>query len=138
MKKYLWAAGLLTVLAGCTKGDDPDVKISSFAAQVNGAQWKANEVTWSDINHHLQIQGRNGSTFVYFSLPNYTGARNYELVPSFRGAVYVENNKEYIAQSGSLTITSDDSRQIKGTFSFNASNNGVSRRLETGSFILSK
>ena len=138
MKRIALIAALAISFVACKKGEDPAVTTNTFTTKVNGVAWKANETTWSKVNSMLQIEGTNGNTFIRLSVPNYSGPKTYALGASLYSGAYVEGATTYAAKDENITITSEEGKAMKGTFTFNASTNNTNRKLESGVFILIK
>jgi hypothetical protein len=136
MKKIVLIALSALSITACRKGDEP--KVDAFSAKINGSIWKANEITRSLINEHLQIEGQSGNKTIKLTVPSYSGEGKYPLNTAEVQCKLEEDNKEFNATSGAIVIVKDDASLIKGTFYFDGTANGSQRKIEEGTFKLYK
>ncbi|RZM22910.1 MAG: hypothetical protein EOO88_27885 [Pedobacter sp.] len=139
MKTLVLAASLsLLALGSCTKGDDPDIKINTLKAKIDGSTMTAEEIAWSMLNGQLQLQGTNGSRTVTIKVPRYEGKGSYVLSATDNEANSKVSNTVYTKGTGMLIIMIDDSHYLKGKFSFSAEAAGKQVKVEDGDFSFSK
>jgi len=149
----LVAVALLVSFTSCKKSDDstPAADIAAgMRATLDGTAWTANSAFFSDTSSNgLEIYGFTGSgpSLKGFTLVCPKQAGTYSLMNDTaattpRSGVYFESNSVWISNSGTLTITSLSSTNVKGTFSFNASGllGGATgtKAITSGSFNLNK
>jgi len=138
MKLVLAASLSLLAMTACTKGNDPDIKVSTLTAKLDGSAMRAEETTWSLLNGQLYVQGKEGVRTITMKVPRYTGSGTYALSATGNEASCSVNNREYIQGNGTLIIFTDDTHYIKGRFSFTATQGNSSMKVEHGNFSFSK
>ena len=149
----LVAVALLVSISACKKSEDstPAADIAAgMRATVGGAAWTANSAFFSDTSSNgLEIYGFTGlgPSLKGFTLVCPKQAGTYSLINDTtatapRSGVYFEGNSLWISNSGTLTITSLSSTNVKGTFSFTGSGflGGATgtKAITNGSFNITK
>jgi len=148
----LVAVALLVSISACKKSEDstPAADIAAgMRATVGGTAWTASTTLFSDTGSYLTISGITGLTTslkgVTLVCPKQTGT--YSLTDDTtasvpKGGAYFEGDKYWVSNTGTLTISSLSSTNVKGTFSFTGSGflGGATgtKAITNGSFNITK
>lgn len=138
MKKATLALASFLLISACRKGDDPDVRTTTFTAKVNGSNFKANQVTSYTISNELHIEGMKEEQSLSMTIPAYTGPGQYTVSVAGCRASYKENNNLLYAETGTIIILSEDKDMLRGKFNFVATSSLSTKKIEEGSFSIFK
>jgi hypothetical protein len=149
----LLAVALLVSITACKKSDDstPSNEIAAgMKATVDGKVWSSTTTAFYDtVSHGTEIWGvnqidSNSNIGFKFICPKQTGTYTFtnDIYNTTKVALYFEGDNFWASNSGTLTITSLSSKNIKGTFSFAGSivqgNANAIKTITNGSFNINK
>lgn len=153
MKSYLLLTTALVTLMACNKQDpappaDPNNVIGGvLSARINGSRWVADQgyferSSW-DTTYLQLFASRNPNsaklTDITMNITTYHGPGVYKIAKgaNTNEGIYSDNVTPWRADTGTVTIVSQDSAYIRGSFSFEGLNDVLqSVRITEGQFKL--
>jgi Family of unknown function (DUF6252) len=122
--RIIGTLAIVLVLAAC-KSDSPTEAVvgagGKLAAKVDGQAWTASAVVANYVGNVLGVSGNDDNINISVTA-TITGPGTYDLTAGSAAGLITEGGEAWYAigqgGSGSVTITSLDSRGAKGTFSF--------------------
>src|SRR6218665_566956 len=130
MKKAILALASLSLITACRKGEDPDLRISTFTAKINGHNFKADQITSYTFNNELHTEGMEKQQTLSMTIPDYNGPGRYTISVTGCRASYKENNTQLAAEAGTIIILSEDKDMLKGKFNFTVLAAGNTKKIE--------
>jgi hypothetical protein len=119
---------LLSILTvSCNKPDpvpDPVFATNSFSANVNAKPFHAEDFAIGNIGDSLILRGtanpgNSKAATITLTIPHYSGLSTYGIDSTAR-ASYASLGNTVWATSGQVTVTTNNSSHVAGTFSFDA------------------
>lgn len=153
MKPYLLLTAAFVTLIACNKQDPPPPADPSnviggvLSARINGSRWEADmgyfersdwDTAWLQL---FAARNPNSAklTDITLTITSYHGPGVYKIIKGVNTntAVYSDNITPFKADTGTVTIVSQDTAYIRGSFSFEGLNDTLqSLRITEGQFKL--